>query len=313
MIRGFWTARSGLMAHQEHMNVISNNMANVNTIGFKSQRVSFTDLIYQNINRPTADETAMIGHGVRINKTDLVMAQGALTPTNRPLDFALTNTGQFFAVQNQIGEVEFTRAGNFILSLDEGGGWYLSTGNGDRVLNSEFEPIEVTFGLVRHYEQIQHRTPRLDEDGNQVYIERRRPTLGPDGAQLIFTGDDGVPRPQWQYEEFPQYDVYYEEGEPFYLPGNHPIVDMSQIGIFRFDNPYGLQLLGDNRFRDTDQSGEAIEVEGVRGIRSGMIENSNVDIGAEMVRVIEAQRAFGFSSRMIQVADEVENTVNTLR
>ena len=307
MIRAFYTARSGLIAHQENMNVISNNMANVNTVGFKGQRTSFSDLIYQNLNRPTAENPAMIGHGVRINKTDLIMSQGPLIPTNRTLDFALTNSGQFFAVQNAIGEVEFTRAGNFILSQDEGGAWFLATPNGDRVLDSEFEPIEIEFEQLRHYEQTERRVPRLDANGEQIVLERSFPVRDADGNQVFI---DGVG--QWRTEMVPQYDIYYDQGEPFYIQGQ-PIIDMSAIGIFRFDNPYGLLLLGDNRFGDTDLSGEAIGVEGARGIRQAMLEGSNVEIAAEMVRVIEANRAFSFSSRMIQIADEVENTVNTLR
>jgi len=244
MIRGFYTARSGLLAHQEKMNVISNNMANVNTTGFKGQRVSFTDLMYQNINRPTAENPAMIGHGIKIKKSALIVTQGPLQATNRFLDFALTEPGQFFAVQSPTGEIVYTRAGGFILSRDEDGSFFLSVPNGDRVLDSEFEPIEIEF-----------------EDEN--------------GA---------------------------------------PIIDINAIGIFRFDNPYGLYLLGANYYTPSENSGEAVAIEGnVRGIRVGFLEGSNVEMATEMVRVIEASRAFSFSSRMVQVADEVEHTVNTLR
>lgn len=250
MIRAFYNARSGLNAHQEHMNVLSNNMANVNTVGFKSQRVSFTDLVYQNINRETAENPAMIGHGVRINKTDLIMGQGALTPTDRRLDFALTRQGDFFAVENAAGDVHFTRAGNFVISQDEAGSWFLSAPNGDRILNSDMEHVE-----------------------------------------LVLMNEDG------------------EEDETGFLN-----VDINEIGIFRFDNPYGLLLMGNNRFAESGNSGEAEMVEPEqRQIIEGVLESANVDIGTEMVRVIEASRAFGLNSRMVQVADEIEQTVNALR
>jgi flagellar basal-body rod protein FlgG len=290
VIRGFYTARSGLIYHQENMNLISNNMANVNTVGFKSQRASFTDLIYQNINRPTAAETAMIGHGVKINKSDLIMMQGALTPTQRPTDFALTNHGEFFAVRGVRGEIEFTRAGNFMLSLDEDGLWYLAAPNGDRVLNGEFEPIPIEFEQAEHREFHYTREPLLDENGAQVVV-------------------NGVP----QFTEVRDVDA---DGNYIYTltyTDGLPIIDIDAIGIFRFDNPYGLFLIGNTRFIVSENSGEAVEVEGVRGIRSGTLEASNVEIAAEMVRVIEASRAFSFNSRMVQIADEVENTVNTLR
>lgn len=328
MIRGFYTARTGLLAHQEHMNLISNNMANVNTVGFKSQRVSFTDLIYQNLNRPTATNPAMIGHGVRINKTDLNITQGPLQQTERFLDFALTAPGHFFAVQSPTGEIEYTRAGNFILSQDEDGTFFLATGNGDRVLNAEGEPIEIAF------EQVEQNTLtdqlRLGRDGLPI------PVLGPDGEPVVpaqYEMERGVPwvwqqrldvagnpipilddegnqvtmagGPRWQMERVPGATTIVDGG---------PVIDMNEIGIFTFDNPYGLFLVGNNRFVPSGNSGEAQALEqGVRPIRAGFLEGSNVEIANEMVRVIEASRAFSFSSRMIQTADEIEQTVNNLR
>ena len=334
MIRGFFTARSGLIAHQEHMNLISNNIANVNTVGFKSKRVSFTDLIYQNINRPTAENPAMIGHGVRINKSDLIMTQGPLQPTNRWLDFALTAPGVFFAVQSHLEEPVFTRAGSFIMSQDENGSWFLAAPNGDRILNSDFEPVEIQFEQVA--QNILVEQERLGADGLPVMM----PVLNPDGSQVVINGVpqyriemelapwtleprldasgnripildsagnqvviNGVPR--YQMERIPT-DVVYVDGPPF--------VDIDDIGIFRFDNPYGLHLIGNNYFAPSDNSGEPVLLEGnVRPIRANTLEGSNVELASEMVKVIEASRAFSFNSRMVQVADEVEQTVNSLR
>jgi len=260
-----------MQAHQENMNLISNNMANVNTVGFKGQRTSFTDLVYQNINRPTAENPATIGHGVRINTSDLVMAQGPLSATNRFLDFALTQPGEFFAVQNMSGDIQYTRSGNFMLSHHADGNFFLAAANGDMVLDSDQNPIRIEF------EQVQVHNYVFDSNGDHV--------LNPDGSR--------------------QYTISYADGPP--------IIDMDAIGIFRFDNPYGLVLMGENRFVATDLSGQSSVVEGVRGIRGGSLEGSNVEIATEMVRVIEASRAFSFNSRMIQVADEVEQTVNNLR
>ncbi len=241
MIRGFYSARLGINAQQEHLNVIANNMANLNTVGFKGSRVSFADLMYQNLNRNTAENAVMVGHGVKINKTDLSMEQGALDPTGYHLDYAITQEGQFFAVRDAAGDVYYTRAGNFILSLGDDDEYYLAAGNGDRILSPDLEDIAI----------------EMDDEGKFV-------------------------------------------------------VERDSIGVFAFHNPYGLNSVGDNRFMPTDISGEAVVVEEPQ-IMAGYLEGSAVEVAAEMVKMIEASRAFSFNSRMVQVADEVEQTINNLR
>ncbi len=90
---------------------------------------------------------------------------------------------------------------------------------------------------------------------------------------------------------------------------------MASIGVFRFNNPYGLNLTGGNRYIATDISGEAVALEAEPNAKfmQTYLEKSNVEIGDQMVKVIEAQRAFSFNSRMIQTADEIAQTVNSLR
>lgn len=151
MIRGFYTARSGLIAHQEHINTIANNMANVNTNGFKPMKTAFKDLIYQNINRPQAENPANVGHGVKINKNDIMMLQGPLAPTGMPLDFALVEENAFFAVETAAGEIFYTRAGNFSLSNSDET-YFLINGNGDRVLDIDGAPIEIVFDEFGNFE-----------------------------------------------------------------------------------------------------------------------------------------------------------------
>lgn len=256
MIRGFYTARSGLMTHQEHMNTIANNMANVNTVGFKPMRSAFKDLIYQNINRQKGENVAMLGHGVKINKNDISMLQGALQPTEYTFDFAIIDEGGFFAVQNPVTEeIFYTRAGDFRLS-NEDGTYYLVTGNNEYVLDADGSPIEVE---EEEYEQIK------DANGN-----------------VIATGDIINP------------------------------FDPSVIGVYRFQNPWGLESKGNNNFAETGMSGPAEAIE-TPTLKRGYLENSAVSISDEMVNVIESQRAFSFSARMVQVADEIEQTVNSLR
>lgn len=240
MIRGFYTARSGLMAHQDHMSVMANNLANTNTFGFKPMRTAFTDLMYQNLNRVRNENVAQTGHGVKINKNDLMMNQGALQPTQSNLDFAIIDDGGFFAVETAEGDIHYSRAGNFSLSnVDDT--FYLVNGNGDRV---------------------------LDADGGQIEVEF----------------DDN----------------------------NNMIFDPSVIGVYRFPNPWGLDAVNGNSFLQTDISGEAEAIE-EPSLKQSYLEASAVEVANEMANVIESSKAFSFSSRMVQVADEIEQTVNSLR
>ncbi|MCL2056395.1 MAG: flagellar hook-basal body protein [Oscillospiraceae bacterium] len=141
MIRGFYNARSGLIAHQDRLNVISNNIANVNTVGFKPMRTAFKDLIYQNLNRRTAENEVQTGHGVKVNKNDILISQGAPAYTGRELDLTLIGENNFFAVQTRGGEIRYTRSGNFSWNNDDGT-WYLVNGNGERLLDSDWQVIE---------------------------------------------------------------------------------------------------------------------------------------------------------------------------
>jgi flagellar basal-body rod protein FlgG len=144
MIRGFYSAKTGLVAHQESLNTIASNISNVNTAGFKPMRTAFKDLVYQNLNREEVENEVLVGHGVKINKNDIQFAQAAPTQTDYPLDFCLTEANSFFAVNGTDGQTYYTRAGNFQLSNSDDT-YYLVTGSGDRVLDADGEEIEVEF------------------------------------------------------------------------------------------------------------------------------------------------------------------------
>lgn len=88
--------------------------------------------------------------------------------------------------------------------------------------------------------------------------------------------------------------------------------DSELIGVFSFPNRYGLELLGANQFAPTPDSGAA-QVDNVSIIRTGYIESSATDSASEMVKVLQANSAFSFNSRIIQSTDDMEKTVNQLR
>lgn len=112
---------TGMLAQQMNVDVISNNIANMTTNGFKRQRVDFKDLIYQNIDKPGAQSSDIntilpsglqLGLGVRIGSVYKIHEQGALQITENPLDLAITGGG-FFQIQMPNGETAYTRSGVF--------------------------------------------------------------------------------------------------------------------------------------------------------------------------------------------------------
>lgn len=128
-----WIAKTGLDAQQTNMNVIANNLANVNTTGFKRGRASFESLLYQNVRQPGGQSTQntqlpsglMLGTGVRVGSTEKLFTQGNIIQTGNNLDMAVQGQG-FFQVLMPDGSTAYTRDGSF--QLDRNG--QIVTSNG---------------------------------------------------------------------------------------------------------------------------------------------------------------------------------------
>lgn len=135
MLRSLSTGITGLKAHQEMMDVLSNDIANVNTVGYKAQRTSFKDTLFQTTVAGSAaggglstTNSQQIGLGTGVGAVQNVMDQGALNNTGNPLDLAIQGEG-FFRVTNTpatFASVQYTRAGNF--QLDDTGTLVTSDG-----------------------------------------------------------------------------------------------------------------------------------------------------------------------------------------
>ena len=125
MFSSLWIAKTGLDAQQTRMAVTSNNLANVNTTGFKRSRAAFEDLMYQNDRQPGAQSSqatqvpagTMVGTGVRVVGTEKLFSQGEIVQTNNPLDIAVQGRG-FLQVTMPDGTVAYTRDGSFHLNSD---------------------------------------------------------------------------------------------------------------------------------------------------------------------------------------------------
>ena len=117
MMRSLWTAASGMRAQQVNVDTIANNVANINTIGYKSQQASFKSLLYQNLqststnnageNKPVAAE---VGLGSRVAAITSTFTQGNLTHVENPFSVALEGDG-FFQIRTESGELQYTRDG----------------------------------------------------------------------------------------------------------------------------------------------------------------------------------------------------------
>ena len=118
MLRSLYSAAAGMESQQLNLDVISNNLANVNTTGFKKSKIEFQDLLYETTRTPGADQGSgnllptglQIGHGSRAVATSKVFTEGELTQTGERLDIAIQGDG-FFQVQMPDGTLAYTRDG----------------------------------------------------------------------------------------------------------------------------------------------------------------------------------------------------------
>jgi len=139
MMRGLWTAATGMTCQQTNLDAVANNMANVNTSGFKKSRVNFQDLMYQNLRQPGAATSSggqlaagiQVGMGAKVVAVEKIFNQGDYTQTKNQLDMALEGKGFFKLLNN--GKEVYTRSGAFKLDRDG----FICDSNGNR-LQPEF-------------------------------------------------------------------------------------------------------------------------------------------------------------------------------
>ncbi|OXE36609.1 MAG: flagellar basal-body rod protein FlgG [Phenylobacterium zucineum] len=153
------TAATGMAAQQLNVEVISNNIANMNTVGFKRQRAEFQDLLYQTLERAGAQSSdqgtivptgIQIGAGVKTGATYRINEQGAMTQTGNKLDVAIQGRG-FLQVLMPSGEISYTRAGN--LSVNDQG--QLVTKDGYQVQPAVVIPSDATDISISKSGQVQ--------------------------------------------------------------------------------------------------------------------------------------------------------------
>ncbi|WP_352404943.1 flagellar basal-body rod protein FlgG [Sporanaerobacter acetigenes] len=175
-MRAMWTAATGMRAQQLNIDTIANNLSNVNTTAYKTQRAEFKDLFYANMKRSnlTDDQgrpvNLEVGHGVMPTATKRDFRTSSFIETQNPYDVAIDGEG-FFAIELPNGDIRYTRDGSFKLSIDGDEG-KLVTSEGYTVLSEDEDEIIFESGLRDiSIDEFGYITGR-DEDGEIVDIER---------------------------------------------------------------------------------------------------------------------------------------------
>lgn len=307
MLRSMYSGVSGMRSFQTKMDVIANNIANVNTTGFKSGRVKFQDMLSQttsNAQGATGNNLGgvnaqQIGLGVKVAGIDTIMTGGALQPTNRDLDFAIENDGFFIlSAVNNGGDVdEEADLKNFSYTRD--GAFYrdnlgnLVNVNGYRVMGMSFEPGE-----------------QMAEDFEGFDEEFEYTDLRPLKIPNTFDGDPDSEDTLESYaiDSSGLITAKYKEGGS---------VVLGKMALTKFSNPEGLQKQGSNNYSASNNSGDPTfgfsGEEGFGSIRQGYLEMSNVDLATEFTEMIVTSRAYQANSRSITTSDEMIQELLSLK
>lgn len=276
MLRGIYTSASGMMAQQWRMDAVSNNLANVDTTGYKSDQAihkAFPQLLLRRFNTDivnlppsgqipslgSVDKAPIIGKlgtGVELNEVFTVFEQGAFQESGNPFDLALEGKG-FFVVSTPYGE-RLTRNGSFHLGPE---------------------------GLLVSKEGY----PVLGQNG-PISLKLNNFTIDPEGR--IFHNAE--------FGEDPTRLVSMEENEW----NETELVD--QLRIVDVDLPRYLKKQGSSLYSTTEYSGQAYELpQASRAlVRQGFLEGSNVNAVKQMVQLIEINRAYEANQKVIQAQDQ---------
>ena len=316
MMRSLYSGISGLKNHQTRMDVIGNNVANVNTAGYKASRVIFQDIFSQTARAGMANtgffggtNPMQIGLGIRLSSVDVLHTYAPFGRTDNAFDMMISGDG-FFVVRDPEGDY-FTRAGNF--KLDNEG--YLTTGEGMYVMGYTAElwytPADV--GLDGEYVP---PTVRWWEDPDELDP--------PDSPEVRF---DDLRRIRLKVEDPDETDPgaavdllgfsVGDDGSVSVMINNQKVT-IGKLALALFANNGGLEKAGNSLYRSTASSGTAAitppKENGAGTIMGGGLEMSNVDLSTEFTDMIVTQRGFQANSRIITVSDTLlEELVNLKR
>lgn len=290
MLRSLYSGVSGMKNLQNELDVVANNIANVNTVGFKSSRVNFQDIMSQNM-RPASGGTdgtgaggtnpMQIGLGVTTASIDTMMGNGAQQTTGNTLDVALDGSG-FLVLQDSSGGKIYTRAGS--LQVDANG--YLVNSSGVKVMGVSEAAANSGAGVTN--------------DATKLEALKIPQTRTINGNDVPAVGQPEISR----------------NGNITQKYGDTSVV-VGRVAIANFTNPNGLAKVGGTNFTASANSGQVVfgnaGEAGVANIQASALEMSNVDLSTEFTNMIVASRAYQANAKSITTSDEILQTLIGLK
>jgi flagellar hook protein FlgE len=295
MMKALYSGVSGMRSHQTKMDVIGNNIANVNTYGYKTQRTTFRDIYYQTMKNPGAPSddasvvrggtnSSQVGYGAQVGSIDTIHTMSGYSPTYKPTDLYINGEG-FFMVKDASDNIYYTRNGAF--NFDSDGN--LTDMNGNVVL-----------GVLENIGAIDAETKALTGAIVPINIKHDPDDTNFNYYKNITINGDGT---------ISAYDESLTEPE---------IVTIGQIAIANVQNPEALVLTGNSYYTESSNTGEIVNYEaglgGTGALVTGGLEMSNVDLANEFSEMIVTQRGFQANTKIISVVDQMlEELVNLKR
>lgn len=277
----YYTSLTGLKNAQSELDVLSHNIANSSTVGFKKSTASFADIMASSTQ---TDPNLSIGIGSRLESVKQQFSQGSMSSTGNSLDLAINGDG-FFVISNAAtGDIGYTRAG--ALSLNSAG--YVQNDQGDRLQVFATDPQ--TGALTGAANTL--TDCKIDMTNTNVTL--------PDGTNPTYTG--------MTVSNSGKIVASYSDGST---------LNFGIVGLATFNNNNGLKQQGDSTWTSTGISGTATlsqpNTSAAGKILSGTLEQSNVDLASEMVSLIDAQRYFQANSKAIDTFTQVSQNIMNLR
>lgn len=294
MLRGLYTAASGMIAQQRKHDIVTNNIANINTPGFKGGNGinrSFPEILISRVrsgkDEPGSVPIGRLNTGVLAEENVSLHAQGDLQETNNPFDFALISN-------IQVPGAVFDSSGKYV---DE---------NGQRVIQPQaFFTILNAAGEERYSLNGKFS---LDATGQMIDSEGQQ-VLGRDGQPIVLV-DPGTGTPITNFRIMRSGQFTNADGQPLLGANGQPM----SLLITRVEDPNQLIREGNGLYRLNPEAQGAvrpINADDQVEVRQGFVERSNVDTGQSMVDMMAALRAYEANQKMIQFYDRsMEKAVN---
>lgn len=275
----FYTSLTGLKNAQTDLNVISNNIANSETSGFKKSGTAFADIVSASA---FSDPKLTVGIGARTSAITQNFSLGPIEQTGNALDVAINGDGFFTMVSPLSGETQYTRAGAFKVD----GAGFVSNAEGARLQAFPTDPVTGAITDATSVQDVQIPAVSPNPVDPAVDAEFAGVTIDVDG-RIVAT----------------------------YADGSNATVGV--VAMASFTSPTGLKQMGNASWTATGVSGQASYGQPGTGLYgellSGSIERSNVDIAEELVSLITAQRNFQANAKAVDTATQISQTIINLR